>query len=70
MRRPATHHRGGRSAAAAPWDTVQLARNIERPNTLEYIGLIFDDFVELHGDRLFKENAAIVGGPAVSATCR
>jgi acetyl-CoA carboxylase carboxyl transferase subunit beta len=47
-----------------PWDVVQLARNIERPNTLEYISHIFDDFVELHGDRLFEEDAAIVGGPA------
>jgi acetyl-CoA carboxylase carboxyl transferase alpha subunit/acetyl-CoA carboxylase carboxyl transferase beta subunit len=47
-----------------PWDTVQLARNIERPNTLEYIGYVFDDFQELHGDRLFEEDAAIAGGPA------
>jgi len=47
------------------WDVVELARNIERPNTLEYVGFIFEDFVELHGDRLFKENAAIVGGPAL-----
>jgi acetyl-CoA carboxylase carboxyl transferase subunit beta len=48
----------------SPWDVVQFARNIERPNTLEYISHIFDDFVELHGDRLFEEDAAIVGGPA------
>lgn len=47
-----------------PWDVVQLARNIDRPNTLEYVGFIFDDFEELHGDRLFDEDAAIVGGPA------
>jgi acetyl-CoA carboxylase carboxyl transferase subunit beta len=44
------------------WDTVQLARNIERPNTLEYIGYVFDDFQEVYGDRLFDEDAAIVGG--------
>ncbi|MBV9278893.1 MAG: acetyl-CoA carboxylase carboxyltransferase subunit alpha [Chloroflexi bacterium] len=50
--------------ARAPWDVVQLARNIERPNTLEYVGFIFDDFEEYHGDRLFEEDAAIVGGPA------
>jgi acetyl-CoA carboxylase carboxyl transferase alpha subunit len=43
---------------------VQLARNIERPNTLEYIGFMFDSFEEYHGDRLFDEDAAIVGGPA------
>jgi acyl-CoA carboxylase subunit beta len=46
------------------WDVVQLARNIDRPNTLEYIGHVFDDFQELHGDRLFEEDAAIVGGIA------
>ena len=45
-----------------PWEVVQLARNIQRPNTLEYIGFVFDDFVELHGDRLFEDDAAIVGG--------
>ena len=36
------------------WDVVQLARNQERPNTLEYVGFVFDDFQELHGDRLFQ----------------
>jgi acetyl-CoA carboxylase carboxyl transferase beta subunit/acetyl-CoA carboxylase carboxyl transferase alpha subunit len=44
------------------WDIVQLARNIDRPNTLEYVGYVFDDFQELYGDRLFDEDAAIVGG--------
>jgi acetyl-CoA carboxylase carboxyl transferase subunit beta len=48
----------------APWDVVQLARNVDRPNTLEYISHIFDDFQEFHGDRLFDEDPAIVGGPA------
>jgi acetyl-CoA carboxylase carboxyl transferase alpha subunit len=43
---------------------VQLARNVDRPNTLEYISHIFDDFQEFHGDRLFDEDAAIVGGLA------
>jgi acyl-CoA carboxylase subunit beta len=46
------------------WDVVQLARHIDRPNTLEYISHVFDDFQELHGDRLFDEDAAIVGGLA------
>ena len=46
------------------WDIVELARNLERPNTLEYIGYIFDDFQELHGDRLFSDDPAIVGGLA------
>ena len=46
------------------WDVVQLARNIERPHTLDYIPMVFDDFLELHGDRLFEEDSAIVGGVA------
>lgn len=47
-----------------PWEVVQLARHIERPNTLEYISHIFDDFQEFAGDRLFDQDAAIVGGIA------
>jgi acetyl-CoA carboxylase carboxyl transferase alpha subunit/acetyl-CoA carboxylase carboxyl transferase beta subunit len=47
-----------------PWDVVQLARHIERPNTLEYVSHIFDDFQEFAGDRLFDQDAAIVGGIA------
>ena len=47
-----------------PWDIVQLARHIERPNALEYISHVFDDFQEFAGDRLFDEDAAIVGGIA------
>ena len=43
---------------------VQLARELERPHTLEYTGLVFDDFLELHGDRMFEEDSAIVGGLA------
>src|SRR5262249_27858838 len=47
-----------------PWEIVQLARHIDRPNALEYIGHIFDDFLELQGDRMFAQDAAIVGGLA------
>jgi acyl-CoA carboxylase subunit beta len=47
-----------------PWDVVQLARNLERPHTLDYVGYVFDDFMELHGDRAFKEDPAIVSGLA------
>jgi acetyl-CoA carboxylase carboxyl transferase alpha subunit len=47
-----------------PWDVVQLARNLERPHTLDYVGYVFDDFLELHGDRTFKEDPAIVSGLA------
>ena len=46
------------------WETVQLARNPDRPNSLEYINRIFSSFHRLSGDRLFGEDAAIVGGVA------
>jgi acetyl-CoA carboxylase carboxyl transferase subunit alpha len=45
-----------------PIQRVQVARNAKRPFTLDYIRLAFSDFVELHGDRAFREDAAIVGG--------
>lgn len=44
------------------WQKVQLARHAERPYTLDYIGLMTTDFTELHGDRTFKDDKAIVGG--------
>lgn len=44
------------------WQRVQLARHPERPYTLDYIYLMTDRFVELHGDRGFKDDKAIVGG--------
>ncbi|MGK9477441.1 acetyl-CoA carboxylase carboxyltransferase subunit alpha [Melioribacter sp. OK-6-Me] len=44
------------------WQKVQLARHPERPSTLDYIYMMTKDFVELHGDRLFKDDKAIVGG--------
>ncbi len=47
-----------------PWDKVQLARYTQRPRTLDYIRGLCDDFVELHGDRRFGDDAAIVGGVA------
>jgi acetyl-CoA carboxylase carboxyl transferase beta subunit/acetyl-CoA carboxylase carboxyl transferase alpha subunit len=47
-----------------PWDVVQLARNLGRPHTLDHVAFVFDDFLELHGDRAFREDPAIVGGPA------
>jgi acetyl-CoA carboxylase carboxyl transferase subunit alpha len=50
---------------APTWDRVQLARHPQRPYTLDFAREIFDDFVELHGDRLFGDDAAIVGGPAL-----
>ena len=44
------------------WDTVQLARNPGRPNVAEYISMMCEDFVELHGDRLFGDDRALIGG--------
>ena len=47
------------------WQKVQLSRHRNRPFSLDYIERIFSDFQPLLGDRLFKEDAAIVGGPAI-----
>ena len=44
------------------WDKTLMARHPNRPYTLDYISLIFDDFFELHGDRRFGDDTAIVGG--------
>ncbi|MDR1128945.1 MAG: acetyl-CoA carboxylase carboxyltransferase subunit alpha, partial [Treponema sp.] len=44
------------------WKRVELARHPERPYALDYIGKIFDNFAELHGDRCFGDDPAIVGG--------
>ena len=48
----------------SPWQKVQLSRHPNRPYSTDYIERIFDDFQELHGDRSFKDDAAIIGGPA------
>ena len=45
-----------------PWERVQLARHAQRPYTLDYIRALIADFVELHGDRRFRDDAALVGG--------
>lgn len=45
-----------------PWDRVQVARHPQRPTTKEYIEELFEDFFELHGDRCFGDDAAIVAG--------
>ncbi|MFN7250671.1 MAG: acetyl-CoA carboxylase carboxyl transferase subunit alpha [Anaerobacillus sp.] len=47
-----------------PWDRVQIARHSERPTTLDYISYMFTDFIELHGDRLYGDDEAIVAGIA------
>ncbi|RFU22842.1 acetyl-CoA carboxylase carboxyltransferase subunit alpha [Geodermatophilus marinus] len=74
----ALHTAGGSPAAAGgaagaaddvptgtdPWDVVQGARATDRPTTLDYLHTAFDDFVELHGDRAFADDPAVVGGVA------
>jgi len=45
-----------------PWQRIQLARHPKRPYTSDYLELAFTDFTELHGDRLFSDDRAIVGG--------
>src|SRR3989338_6064534 len=47
-----------------PWQRIQIARHPQRPFTLDYIRMITSDFVELHGDRQFADDMAIVGGLA------
>jgi acetyl-CoA carboxylase carboxyl transferase subunit alpha len=42
-----------------PWQTVQVARHKDRPHTTDYLSLVFDEFVELHGDKLFGDDRAI-----------
>jgi len=51
-------------AKLTPWQVSQLARHPQRPYTLDYIGEIFTDFKELHGDRSFADDPSIVGGMA------
>jgi acetyl-CoA carboxylase carboxyl transferase subunit alpha len=46
------------------WQIAQLARHPQRPYTLDYISAVFTDFQELHGDRMYADDHAIVGGPA------
>ncbi|MED4082147.1 acetyl-CoA carboxylase carboxyl transferase subunit alpha [Halalkalibacterium halodurans] len=47
-----------------PWQRVQIARHGERPTTLDYIEQLFSDFLEMHGDRLYGDDEAIVAGIA------
>ncbi len=45
-----------------PWQRVQIARHPKRPYALDYVQMIFSDFVELHGDRTFADDKALIGG--------
>jgi acetyl-CoA carboxylase carboxyl transferase subunit alpha len=51
-------------ASLTPWQVAQLARHPQRPYTLDYASMIFEDFQEMHGDRMFADDQAIVGGLA------
>jgi acetyl-CoA carboxylase carboxyl transferase subunit alpha len=51
-------------ANLSPWQITQLARHPQRPYTLDYVSLIFTDWHELHGDRMYSDDLAIVGGLA------
>jgi acetyl-CoA carboxylase carboxyl transferase subunit alpha len=51
-------------ANLTPWQITQLARHPQRPYALDHIGQVFTDFQELHGDRMYGDDLAVVGGPA------
>ena len=51
-------------ASLTPWQVAQLARHPQRPYTLDYASMIFDEFQELHGDRMYADDQAIIGGLA------
>jgi acyl-CoA carboxylase subunit beta len=52
---------------ADPWLVVQQARDVDRPTTRDYVRMVFDDFVEIHGDRAFADDPALVAGIASMA---
>ncbi len=62
--RAAISEGSGTDGIETAWARVQLARNFGRPHTLEFVAAITDNFIELHGDRLFGDDAAIVAGLA------
>ena len=47
------------------WERVEISRSKERPTTLSYVQQVFDDFLELHGDRAFRNDGAVIGGIAM-----
>ncbi len=49
-------------SSLTPWQRVQIARHTKRPHSLEYVGIVFEGFQELHGDRQFNDDRALVGG--------
>lgn len=55
----------GKDSGKTPWDTVLLSRKSDRPVATDYINAIFDEFIEFHGDRYYKDDGAVVGGIAM-----
>jgi acetyl-CoA carboxylase carboxyl transferase subunit alpha len=64
LEKKADEMRGEIFSNLSRWQTAQIARHINRPFTMDYLNLIFTEFTELHGDRLFGDDHAIVGGLA------
>lgn len=62
LERKATHLQQEIYSNLNAWQRVQLARHVNRPTTFDYISILIQDFVELHGDRLFGDDHAIIGG--------
>ncbi len=61
---PAIEPEDGDDPRDAVWSRVQVARDLHRPRTLQFVQALTDDFIELHGDRLFGDDAAMVTGLA------
>ncbi|HIE70646.1 MAG TPA: acetyl-CoA carboxylase carboxyl transferase subunit alpha, partial [Planctomycetes bacterium] len=51
-------------AGLSPWERVNVARHADRPMTSDYVSMLLDDFVELHGDRVYGDDRAIITGLA------
>lgn len=62
LERRASRLRAEIFAKLTPWQKVQLSRHPLRPYTLDYVGRLLEDFFELHGDRAFRDDEAVVGG--------
>ena len=62
LRRDLTDTKRRIYASLKPWETVEVARHPDRPQTTDYLELVFDEFVELHGDKLFGDDRAVRTG--------
>jgi len=65
LERKAERQRKQIYANLTPWQRVMMARHPKRPTMLDYTGLVFDGFMELHGDRAVRDDGAVVGGIAL-----